>query len=407
MHVLLLGVGLQGKAALHDLVTSGVEEITAADQDGEALKAYCQSRGYGGRVRCERVEAADPESVGQLLARRPDVVIDLLPSRFVTQIAQLAIRHRVHLVNTYYVSPEMRLLADEAIRGGVTVLPEFGMDPGIDLACLGHTVRCLDTVESLASYGAGFPAPEAANNPLKYKVTWTFAGVLSSYLRPGRFLRDGQIVEVEARRMFAPEYLHTLDLEGVGELEAFPNGDALKYLELLDLDIRDVRDMGRFVLRWPGHSAFWGALAGLGMLDEGCVEVDGVPVNRRNFLQASMEPLLQYGPDERDVAVIRVDAVGMKDGQRTRVVTHCLDYRDLETGFTAMTRTVGFTTSIGAQMILKGDIAKPGILTPVRDVPFDRLAEELRRRGIHVSTEVSLVQASSCATPGPGASPRR
>ena len=387
MHVLLLGVGLQGKAALHDLVTSGVETITAADQDGQALKDYCGSRGYDGRVRCERVEAADPESVGQLLARKPDVVIDLLPSRFVTSVAQQAVKHKIHLVNTYYVSPEMRLLADEAVRSGVTILPEFGMDPGIDLVCLGHTVRCLDTVESLASYGAGFPAPEAANNALKYKVTWTFAGVLSSYLRAGRFLRDGKIVEVDARSMFAPEYLHILDLEGLGELEAFPNGDALKYLELLNLDGTQVRNMGRFVLRWPGHAAFWRTLVGLNMLDEGCVEVDGVPVNRRNFLQASMEPLLQYGPDERDVAVIRVDAVGMKDGRRTRVVTHCLDYRDLETGFTAMTRTVGFTTSIGAQMILKGDIAKPGILSPVRDVPFARFAEELRRRGIQVSTD--------------------
>ena len=386
MDVLLLGVGLQGKAALHDLVTSGVEKITAADQDRDALEGHCQSRGYGGRVRCERVEAADPDSLGQLLARKPDVVIDLLPARFVTQVARQAIRHRVHLVNTYYVSPEMRSLADEAVRCGVTVLPEFGMDPGIDLVCLGHTVRCLDSLESLASYGAGFPEPEAANNALKYKVTWTFAGVLNSYLRAGRFIRDGKIVEVDARRMFAPEYLHTLQLEGLGELEAFPNGDALEYLELLNLDSREVKDMGRFVLRWPGHSAFWKTLVDLDMLDEGSVEVDGVPVNRRRFLQASMEPLLQYGPAERDVAVIRIDAVGMKDGKKTRVVTSCVDYRDLETGFTAMTRTVGFTTSIGAQMILRGDIAKPGILSPVRDVPFGSFAGQLRRRGILVTT---------------------
>jgi saccharopine dehydrogenase-like NADP-dependent oxidoreductase len=49
-----------------------------------------------------------------------------------------------------------------------------------------------------------------------------------------------------------------------------------------------------------------------------------------------------------------------------------------------MTRTVGYTTSIGAQMILKGDIQKRGVLTPVRDVPFDIFSDELRKRGIHV-----------------------
>ena len=222
MNVLLLGVGLQGKAALHDLVTSGVEKITAADLDLEALKGYCQSLGDDGRVRCERVEAADPESVGRLLARKPDVVIDLLPAKFVTQIAQQAVKHKVHLVNTYYVTPGMRILAGEAVRSGITILPEFGMDPGIDLVCLGHTVRCLDSLESLASYGAGFPEPKAANNAIKYKVTWTFAGVPNSYLRPGRFIRDGKIVEVDARRMFAPEFLHTLDLEGLGNCRPSP-----------------------------------------------------------------------------------------------------------------------------------------------------------------------------------------
>jgi saccharopine dehydrogenase-like NADP-dependent oxidoreductase len=391
MNVLLLGVGLQGKAALHDLVTSGVERITAADLDLEALTGYCQAKGYGGRVRCEPVDAAAPQSIERLLSLKPDVVIDLLPAKFCTLVVQLAVKYKVHVVNTYYVSPEIRLLSAEAERHGITILPEFGMDPGIDLVCLGHTVRCLDTVEDLASYGAGFPEPSAANNAIKYKVTWTFEGVLNSYMRPGRFIRDGKVVSFSERAMFSPEFLHRLDLEGLGELEAFPNGDALKYLELLNLSGMSVRNMGRFVLRWPGHCAFWKTLVDLRMLDEGSIEVDGVAVDRRKFLRTSLEPLLQYGPRERDVAVIRIDAVGLKDGRRTRVVTNCIDYRDLETGFTAMTRTVGFTTSIGAQMIGRGQLRKPGILTPVSDVPFDLFVGELSKRGIRITTQTELL----------------
>ena len=390
MKVLLLGVGLQGKAALHDLVTSGVERIVAADLDVEALAEYCQAKGYGDRVRYEPLDAVDPAGAERLFAQRPDVAIDLLPAKFCTGLVHLAVKHRINLVNTYYVNPEIRALAAEAVQAGVTVLPEFGMDPGIDLVCLGHTVACLDSLESLYSYGAGFPEPAAANNAIKYKVTWTFAGVLNSYMRGGRFLKDGKIIEFNGREMFSPEFLHTLDLENLGTLEAFPNGDALKYLGMLNLDSKSVRSMGRFVLRWPGHSAFWKTLVDLNMLDEGCVEVGGVPVDRREFLQASMEPLLQYGPKERDVAVIRVDAIGLKDGRRTRVVTNCVDYRDLETGFTAMTRTVGFTTSIGAQMIIRGDL-KPGILSPLRDVPFDLLAKDLRRRRIEVDTQTTVI----------------
>ncbi|MEM4482038.1 MAG: saccharopine dehydrogenase C-terminal domain-containing protein, partial [Desulfurococcaceae archaeon] len=56
-----------------------------------------------------------------------------------------------------------------------------------------------------------------------------------------------------------------------------------------------------------------------------------------------------------------------------------------ETGFTAMQRTTGFTASVGAQMILRGDISKRGILFPGTDVPFDVLTAELEKRGMKIT----------------------
>ena len=205
-------------------------------------------------------------------------------------------KHRVHVVNTFYPDDRIRALALEAAQAGVAILPEFGMDPGIDLVFLGHTVRALDRVEEVWSYGAGFPEPAASGNPLRYKVTWTFEGVLKSYLRAGRVIRGGRVVEIPEREMFSPEHLHDLELEGLGRLEAFPNGDALKYADLLELDRGALRQMGRYVLRWPGHSAFWKTLVDLRLLDEGSVLVDGHPVDRRRFLCASLEPQLSTAP---------------------------------------------------------------------------------------------------------------
>lgn len=59
-----------------------------------------------------------------------------------------------------------------------------------------------------------------------------------------------------------------------------------------------------------------------------------------------------------------------------------IDRRDLETGLTAMNRTVGFTASIGAQMLGVGSIAKRGLLSPMTDVPYGLFAEEMQKRGI-------------------------
>ena len=97
---------------------------------------------------------------------------------------------------------------------------------------------------------------------------------------------------------------------------------------------------------------------------------DGIgPVSPRALLARQPEPRLQFADGERDVAVLRVHARGLAGGQPKEVVIDVVDYRDLDTGLFAMNRTVGFAVAIGAQLLLSGDIAQPGVLSPARDVP--------------------------------------
>jgi saccharopine dehydrogenase-like NADP-dependent oxidoreductase len=387
MRILLLGVGMQGKAALHDLVHSkAVDRIVATDRDFEALVAHVENQRYGDRVVCELVDAADPTSIERLMAGRPDVVIDLLPAVFHDSVARIALEYGTHLVNASYTTPGIGRLAKEAKARGITILPECGMDPGIDLVLLGEAVRSLDEVDEIITYGAGFPEPAAADNPLKYKVTWTFEGVLKSYLRAGRVIREGQIIEIDAAEMFHPDHIHEVTLESLGRLEAFPNGDALKYAKLLGLDVSVLRNLGRYVLRWPGHCALWQTLVDLRLLDDEPVMVDGVAVDRKRFLTAVIEPHIRYGSGERDVVVVRIEVAGRKDGKRVHVLHQVVDMRDLETGHTAMSRTVGYTASIGAQMVASGQITKQGVLTPVNDIPYEPFVQELQKRGIRVTS---------------------
>ena len=397
----LLGVGQQGKTILYDLVRSDVvSEVIAADVDIEGLKAFVKKL-PAGKIRCEKLDATDEAATSKLLSGA-DAVIEVLPPHFCLQMARFAVQSGVHLVNTMYMldvgetDRKKRKANEKAVHDldekakdmGVTILPEMGMDPGIDLILCAQAVRELDEVHELYSYGAGIPEFEAADNPLKYKVTWTFDGVLKSYMRPGRILKEGRIIEVAADEMFTKKHTTELDLEGFGRLEVFPNGDALKYAEILG--IRDtVKTMGRFVLRWPGHCAFWEKMAKLGFLNASPTKIEQASVIPRDFVRALLEPQLQYRDNERDLAIIRIDARGVKDGRRRRVIFQVIDKRDLETGFTAMTRTVGFAASIGAHMILRGEIRKRGVLSPARDVPYEPFLDELKKRGIHVERSVS------------------
>jgi lysine 6-dehydrogenase len=126
-------------------------------------------------------------------------------------------------------------------------------------------------------------------------------------------------------------------------------------------------------------------MAQMGFLDDTPLTVGETRVVPREFVRALLEqPQFQYADNERDVAVIRVDMRGLKDGKRKRLVYEMCDLRDLTTGLMAMNRAVGYTASIGAQMILRGDITQRGLLSPLTDVPVSLFLQELQSRGITV-----------------------
>jgi saccharopine dehydrogenase-like NADP-dependent oxidoreductase len=382
-----LGVGKQGKAALYDLAHSkGVTEIIAADREIESLAAHVEANRYE-NVQCAYVDADDRASLDRLMAHQPDVAIDLLPITTIGNVADAAVAHGVHLVNTFYTTPEVAALARQAEARGLTILPELGLDPGIDLLLLGQAVHSLDRVTGITTYGAGVPELAAAGNPLQYKVSWTFEGVLKSYHRAGRLIRDGVTVQIAADEQFHPDHVHQVDLPGLGKLEAFPNGDALLLADVLGLDPAELHTLGRYTLRWPGHSAFWRTVAELGLLDDEPVTLDGHEVDRKRYLAAAIEPRLQYAGDERDIVIVRVEVSGTRGGQQVQLVHTMIDRRDLRTGHTAMSRTVGYTASIGAQMIANGRIRKRGLLSPLIDVPYEPFVRELARRDIQITSE--------------------
>jgi len=211
---------------------------------------------------------------------------------------------------------------------------------------------------------------------------------MRSYLRPARIIRNGKAVDIAAQEMFAPENKHILDLKEIGApLECYPNGNSVKYAEIFSIG-KTVKEMARYICRWTGHGAFWEIMAKSGFLDEKPLRVGDRSVSPVEFTASLLESQEQfhYAKDEQDIALIRVDVRGLVRGKKTRVVYQLIDRRDLETGFTAMQRTVGFTMSLGAQLIVQGHLQKPGLVSPT-DVPFDLVVRGLKKHGMQISRQ--------------------
>lgn len=400
--VLLLGHGAQGRAALHDLVSgTGDLQVTVADADptlGEQIPGYPASR-----VRVVRLDATDHAAV-EALMRDADVVVEALPGPFALPMGQLAVRAGVSLVSSmYYRDPQERdaarvqatdrtiaQLAAAAEAKGLTLLTEFGLDPGLDLILGVRALAELDEVHEFHAYGAGIPAPGARDNPLHYKFSWSPIGVMRSYNRPARIIRDGRVVDIDPEALFEPQRYHMLDVPAIGSpLECYPNGDAAHYAELFGLQGR-VREMARYTGRLPGHCAFWDVMVKCGFLSNDSVSARGAHATPLEFTAALLaaQPRFQYADDEADLTFVRVDVRGTRGAERRRVVYDLIDTRDFATGFTSMQRTVGYTLALGARLILDESLPRRGLLTPL-EVPYDLVFPALARRGIRVTRQES------------------
>jgi len=382
-------------------VNSGeVSHVVVADnRDG---MASWLSRYPAEKVSGRRLDVADREGVAALI-READVVVEALPASFALHLGKLAAECGTSLVSSmYYLSPgeedaerierirgEIEELDRKAKEKGLAILSEFGLDPGLDLVLGAMAIGELDEVHEFYTYGAGLPAPPAQANPLHYKFSWSPLGVMQSYRRPARIVTGGKPVLIAADRVFEARHGHTIRVEEMGGLlECFPNGDSLHYAELLG--IRDsLKEAGRYTCRLPGHCAFWDTMVKCGFLDERGVLVDGVPVSPIAFTAALLasQHQFQYADDEEDMTFLRVDARGIRRGRRMQVAWQLIDRRDLAAGFTSMQRTVGFTMSFAARLILRGEL-KAGLLTAL-DVPYDRVIAGLERHGIRLVRQVS------------------
>jgi saccharopine dehydrogenase-like NADP-dependent oxidoreductase len=93
-----------------------------------------------------------------------DLVISMLPAFLHGNVAKDCVEFGKHLATASYVSEEMRALNAEAIKKGVLLLNECGLDPGIDHASAMEIINEVKSeggeIHSFKSYCGGLVAPE-------------------------------------------------------------------------------------------------------------------------------------------------------------------------------------------------------------------------------------------------------
>ncbi len=386
MKVLVLGgCGIQGRAALYDLSRNvSVDHITCADIQPEFIDTFDFID--KAKIQIDRIDANDLNALASKMDEKFDVVLDFLPSQSTRTVAEAAIKSGVHLVNTNYAYDILDL--DHAAKErGISIIPECGLDPGIDLVIYKYSLRYFDEVFKLNSYCGGIPEKAACDNPLNYKISWNIEAALKSQIRDATLIADSELIYIPAKDQHENAFIHHIEFPELGTLEAIPNGDAVRYAKLLKI-ADTLIETGRYALRWPGWCTFWSPLKKLGFLSD--EPIRGLPneVSPLEMVAKLLEPQLQYSANEKDLCVMVNKVEGVSRGKQQILTCSLMIERDLKTGLMAMSMGVAYPACIAAEMIVKGDITRTGVLSPATDVPCDLFMNQLNKRGIRINETI-------------------
>lgn len=378
MKMLVLGAGLQGCAAAHNLLQhEAVEQVTIADLHPNRLPAFLQPY-LGKRLRAVSLDASDFEVVVTLM-KGHDAALCALPYYFNEPMTRAAIDGGCHFCdlggNTEIVFQQKKL-HDLAAARGVSVIPDCGLAPGMVNILAMEGIRRVDKARSVRIYVGGLPQhPEP---PLNYQIVYSLEGALDYYTTPSWVLRSGKAVQVDALSELEPQEFPA----PVGTLEAFHTGGGVSTMPFAFEGKIDTMEYK--TLRYPGHVAIMRPIRELGLISNTPIPVKGQPVVPRDLFIAAVQPKL-YKPEGRDLVALRVVVEGEKDGRPAKVTFELLDYFDPAQGISAMMRTTGYSLSLTALMQADGTIAARGVHTPDEAVPFRAYVDGLARFGVRIA----------------------
>ncbi len=435
--ILILGAGLVAKPIARYLLEKGYF-VTLTSLDLESAQAILQNHPNSKAV----IWTADNDKLLDDLVAGHDLVVSLLPYRLHTMVAKKAIKHKKNMVTTSYVQPEMRKLEQEVKEAGILILNEVGLDPGIDHMSAKKIIDDVHSkggeIEEFYSITGALPALEvAAQNPFKYKFSWSPIGVLLAGNNDAHFLYKGTEIYVPTEHLFRMRFYS--EFPQIGVLEIYPNRDSVSYQTLYD--IPEAKTVFRGTFRYPGWSDIMDSMKRLGLFTE--EEIDATNVTYRQFIasrigveadkeleakvakflgqpnhsltiramhwlglfddgvigrkdkiinitgQLMIDKMMLTG-DERDmVAMMHLFKVKWQDGSREIIRSSMLEFGTPNTD-TSIARTVSLTAAAAVTLIMEGKINLTGIHIPVIPELYNPILERLETMNIKMSEEFGL-----------------
>jgi lysine 6-dehydrogenase len=366
----VFGAGRQGTAAVHDLVRNcDAREVLVVEPDAPR-RAAAEARLatlLGERARCLGFAArAETRELSGAAA-----VLSCAPYQANVALTALALGARVPFLDLGG-NPETVAAQEALARGaGTPVVPDCGVSPGLSNVLAVHLARAHGCDEIRVRCG-GLPleAPDAGQNPLRYRLVFSPWGLISEYSGDVPVIRAGRVASVPALG----------DVEAFDERrEASPTSNnspqVVEYLASLGVREYDYR-----TIRYRGHFALVQGWKTLGFLC-GDEAADTALAER-----LARDPVLRHDPArDRDELILSVRGTRRENGCTRGFELRYDVAADKETRFAAMELMTAWGITIVAHSIASGRGAPEGFATPERFVDGEWVIAEVARRLAQIS----------------------
>ena len=248
----------------------------------------------------------------------------------------------------------------------------------------------------------------------------------------GRYLKDGQIIEIPGERLF--EHYWLLNVPGAGTFEAYVNRDALPYIDLYGLE--GIKSMYRGTLRNISTCESWNYFKKLGLLNQQLtfdftqvtppevlsqlVESDGknlikdlaaflgipeysvalkklewlglfndekIPLESASVFDMFgyfLQKKLVYEAGERDLLIQHHEFIAEYPDKKETITSTMIDM-GIPGGDSSMARTVSLPAAIATRLILEGKINLTGVHIPVLPEIYAPILAELETMNIKLA----------------------
>ncbi|HSF81994.1 MAG TPA: saccharopine dehydrogenase C-terminal domain-containing protein [Anaerolineales bacterium] len=383
---LVLGSGRQGTAAAYDMARWGAaQRVILADQDLDVARTSAErvNQLVGSQIAFPlQVDARDPGSLAKTF-QGVDACLSAVPYYLNLDITRLAVEMGVSLCDlggNIDIARQQHQFDEQAKAAGISIIPNCGQVPGMGTTLAVYAIEMLDHAVDVFMWDGG--NPQQPRPPFNYLLTFHIAGLTNEYAEPAIFIRDWKITEVEP--------LSEVELvefpPPIGPLEAFVAGGGTDTMPWTYEG--KLRTLQNLTLRYPGHYAQLKAYYDLGLWDLNPIQIGELQVVPREVFHTLFEPKVLF-PADKDLVIIRVRALGSKNGQEAEAFVEVIDYYDDKSCFSAMERGTGWSAAIVAEMMVRGETPR-GAGGVEKMVPAKPFVEALRQRGIVVEERILL-----------------